>query len=46
VGWCQIDQSPAKAIEKVIRPKILEMDAKSCERIIERMNLDKKLIHL
>jgi hypothetical protein len=35
-----------KAVEQVIRPKILEMDADSCERIIKSMNYDKDLNNL
>ena len=35
-----------EAIEKVIRPKVLELDNRGCERIIEKMNYDKDLTNL
>ena len=45
-AWGEINQCLPRAIEKVIRPKVLELDAKGCERIIEKMNYDKDLITL
>jgi hypothetical protein len=35
-----------EAIEKVIRPKVLELDNWGCEKIIEKMNYDKQLTNL
>jgi hypothetical protein len=35
-----------EAIEKVIRPKVLELDNRGCERIIGKMNYEKELNHL
>ena len=44
--WAKLNACLPKAVEQVIRPKILEMDADSCERIIKSMNYDKDLNNL
>ena len=45
-AWGEINQCMPEAIEKVIRPKVLELDNRGCERIIGKMNYDKELNHL
>ncbi len=45
-AWGEINQCYPESIEKVIRPKILDMDAEGCERIITKMNYDKELENL
>eukprot|EP00347_Sterkiella_histriomuscorum_P011259 403373138 len=41
--WNQIDHCPTKQLDKLIRPVIVEMDAKGCERIIKKINDDRNI---
>ena len=41
--WNMINQCPTKQLDKVIRPKIVEMDAKGCERIIQKINEERQI---
>lgn len=42
-SWNLLNHCPSRQIEKVIRPKILHMDAEGCGSIIKRLNDDKIL---
>lgn len=37
-AWNLINQMPTHSIDKVIRPKVLQMDAEGCQKIIEKIN--------
>lgn len=45
-AWVKLDQSPPKAIENAISPKIVEYDRSACETIISKMNQEKQLNQL
>lgn len=45
-AWAEINQCYPEAIEKVIRPKILDLDANGCERILTRLRYDRALDNL
>jgi hypothetical protein len=45
-AWGELNQCLPEAVEKVIRPKVLELDNWGCEKIIEKMNYDRQLNNL
>ncbi|CDW76105.1 UNKNOWN [Stylonychia lemnae] len=41
--WSLINHCPTKQLDKFIRPRIVEMDAQGCDRIIQRINEDRQM---
>lgn len=41
--WNQFNHCPTKQLDKLIRPSIVEMDARGCERIIQKINDDRNM---